>query len=180
MAIHTIAWSISWFVCGGWCHRRHLQSRGKRPSNGHIHFSTSFFYLLHYQKWVFKADLSRPFFWDPLWLPLPAVKKTHFHFHFIVVSYFLRVGLAAHYYSWRFMQHFLGLVGLLIFFIVIFYLPETSHPNKRGVDNIDPSLLPKWRPVFLNPLQPLWLLRSPNLLVIVRNFLFFLAFQSIT
>ena len=84
-------------------------------------------------------------------------------------SYFLRVGLAAHYYSWRFMQQFLGLVGFLVFFIVIFFLPETSHPNKRGVDNLDPGLLPKWRPVILNPLGPLWLLRSPNLLVVVRT-----------
>ena len=87
---------------------------------------------------------------------------------FICCSYFLRLGIAAHYYSWRFMQHFLGLVGFLVFFIVIIFFPETSHPNKRGVDNLDPSLLPKWRPVILNPLQPFWLLRSPNLLVVVR------------
>ena len=47
VAIYTIAWSITWVVCGGWCHRRHLQSRGKRPSNGYIHFSTSnFFYFI--------------------------------------------------------------------------------------------------------------------------------------
>ena len=65
------------------------------------------------------------------------------------------------------MQLFLGLVGFLVFFVIIFYLPETSHPNKRGVDNLDPSLLPKWRPVILNPLKPIWLLRSPNLFIVV-------------
>jgi len=75
-------------------------------------------------------------------------------------------GIAAHYYSWRFMQQFLGLVGIVVFFLVIFFLPETSHPNKRGVDNLDADLLPKWRPVILNPLQPPWLLKSPNLLVV--------------
>ena len=93
-------------------------------------------------------------------------------------SYCLRVGFAAHYFSWRFMQHFLGLFGVLVFFIMIFYLPETYHPNKRGVDNLDPSLLPKWRPVILNPLRPLWLLRSPNLLFVVSVF-FFLLFQEL-
>jgi predicted MFS family arabinose efflux permease len=112
------------------------------------------------------AGIFRQFFWDRLWLPLLAVKPILTLIY--CCSYFLHVGLAAHYYSWRFMQQFLGLVGFLVFFIIIFFLPETFHPNKRGVDNIDPSLLPKWRPVLLNPLQPLWLLRSPNLLAVVR------------
>ena len=83
-------------------------------------------------------------------------------------SYFLPIGFATHYYSWRFMQLLLGLVGFLVFSLILFFLPETYHPNKRGVDNFDPSLLSKWRPVFLNPFQPLWLLSSPNLLIVVR------------
>ena len=68
------------------------------------------------------------------------------------------------------MQLFLGLVGFLASFkfLIIFYLPETLHPNKLGVDNLDPSLRPKWRPVILNPLQPIWLLRSPSLFIVVR------------
>lgn len=116
---------------------------------------------------AFDRRFSRVFFWDRLWLPLPAVKL------FLVLSlfycsYFLHIGFAVHYYSWRFMQQFLGVVGFLIFITIIFFLPETYHPKKRGVDNIDPSLLPKWRPVILNPFQPLWLLRSPNLLSVVR------------
>jgi predicted MFS family arabinose efflux permease len=101
------------------------------------------------------------------------VVGTYFCFIFLVYcSDFLRVGFAAHYYSWRFMQQFLGLSGLLVFVLIIIYLPETYHPKKRGVDNIDPNLLPKWRPVILNPLKPLGLLRSPNLLIVVRIFFF--------
>jgi len=75
-------------------------------------------------------------------------------------------GLAAHYYSWRLMQLALGIVGLLSFLAIFFFFPETYHPGKRGVDKLDPNLHPRWRPVLLNPLQPLWLLRSPNLLAI--------------
>ncbi|KAF8804007.1 MFS general substrate transporter [Phlegmacium glaucopus] len=75
-------------------------------------------------------------------------------------------GFAAHYYSWRLLQQFLGLVGLFVFFLIMFFLPETYHPGERGVDKLDPSQLPKWRPVILNPLRPLWLLRSPNLLAV--------------
>ena len=66
------------------------------------------------------------------------------------------------------MQQFLGVIGLFAFFTILFFLPETSHPNKRGIDNVDPSSLPKWRPVILNPLKPILLLRSPNLIMIVR------------
>ena len=168
VAVHTIYWSITWFVCGVWGYRGHLQTRRKRPSHGHIRFSTSF----HLSEVWF--NFFRPFFWDRLWLPLLAVKPI---FSFVSCSYFLRVGLAAHYYSWRFMQQFLGLVGFLVFFIIIFFLPETSHPNKRGVDNLDRSRLPKWRPVILNPLQPLWLLRSPNLFAVVRILFSFCHFN---
>lgn len=77
------------------------------------------------------------------------------------------------------MQLLLGLVAFFAFFIIVFFLPETYHARERGVDKLDPSLLPKWRPVILNPLRPLWLLRSPNLLAVVRVFCFFSAFQKI-
>ena len=91
--------------------------------------------------------------------------------YFLLFS-LLSVGIAAHYYSWRFMQLLLALVGLIVFFIIILFLPETSHPNKRGMDSFDPDLLPKWRPVILNPLEPFWLLRSPNVLAVVRILFF--------
>ncbi|KAF8802957.1 hypothetical protein BYT27DRAFT_7305603 [Phlegmacium glaucopus] len=73
---------------------------------------------------------------------------------------------ATHYYSWRIMQLAFGVIGLLLFLAILLLFPETYHPGLRGVDKIDPDLHPRWRPVLLNPLQPLWLLRSPNLLAV--------------
>ncbi|KDR82156.1 hypothetical protein GALMADRAFT_135518 [Galerina marginata CBS 339.88] len=75
-------------------------------------------------------------------------------------------GFAVHYFSWRLMQIWLGSTGIVVFFVVLFFFPETYHPGKRGVDKADPSSLPSWRPVILNPLGPVWLLRSPNLLFV--------------
>jgi len=66
------------------------------------------------------------------------------------------------------MQLALGIFGLMVFVFVIFVFPETYHPGERGVDKADPSELPNWRPILLNPLRPLSLLRSPNLLAVVR------------
>jgi hypothetical protein len=66
------------------------------------------------------------------------------------------------------MQLSLGLIGLIIFVFVLFVFPETYHPGERGVDKTDPSELPTWRPILLNPLKPLLLLRSPNLMAVVR------------
>ena len=68
VAIHTIDWSITWLVCGGWGYRRHLQTRRKRPSHGHIHFSMSFYFIVEVR---FNAGfLGRPFgtdFGSPCW-----------------------------------------------------------------------------------------------------------------
>ncbi|KAF9481300.1 MFS general substrate transporter [Pholiota conissans] len=75
-------------------------------------------------------------------------------------------GFAAHYFSWRLLQLWLGFVGLIVLVIVIFFFPETFHPGERGIDKADRDSLPKWRPVLLNPLKPLWMLRSPNLLAV--------------
>ena len=66
------------------------------------------------------------------------------------------------------MQLSLGLLGLVIFVFVLFVFPETYHPGERGVDKADPSELPTWRPILLNPFRPLLLLRSPNLMAVVR------------
>jgi len=66
------------------------------------------------------------------------------------------------------MQLALGSLGLVIFVLVLFVFPETYHPGERGVEKADPSELPIWRPILLNPLRPLLLLRSPNLLAVVR------------
>ncbi|CAA7261029.1 unnamed protein product [Cyclocybe aegerita] len=75
-------------------------------------------------------------------------------------------GLAAHYFSWRLMQLSLGFVGIAVFFCILLFFPETYHPGERGIDKADPASLPSWRPVLINPLRPLWLLRSPNLLAV--------------
>ncbi|KIM80027.1 hypothetical protein PILCRDRAFT_73598 [Piloderma croceum F 1598] len=84
-------------------------------------------------------------------------------------------GLAAHYASWRDMQFALLACGLLSFLAVLFFLPETSHPQTRGIDKarmIEESSSggegrrggKRWKWVWINPLASLWLLRSPNLL----------------
>ncbi|KAF9447242.1 MFS general substrate transporter [Macrolepiota fuliginosa MF-IS2] len=73
-------------------------------------------------------------------------------------------GLAAQYASWRFMQLCLGIFGLIAFAIMFFTFPETSHPGARGIDALRQSGRSErsWLPVLINPLQPLNLLRSPN------------------
>ena len=162
MALCTSHWSITWYGCGRRGHRRHLQTTRKRPSFGYILCSMS----LSLSKVGFTAGILGHSFGTGF--SSPCRRYSTFLPLFFCCSYFLPVGFATHYYSWRFMQLLLGLVGFLVFSIILFFLPETYHPNKRGVDNFDPSLLSKWRPVILNPFQPLWLLRSPNLLIVVR------------
>jgi hypothetical protein len=171
VAVCTSYWSITWFGCGGGGYWRHLQTTRKRPSLGYILCSMSH----SLSKVGFTAGFLGHSFGtgsgSPCWGYSPFLPI------FFCCSYFLPVGFATHYYSWRLMQLILGLVGLLVFFLLLFFLPETYHPNQRGVDNLDPSLLSKWRPVILNPLQPLWLLRSPNLLVVVRILFSFCHFK---
>ncbi|KAF9528275.1 major facilitator superfamily domain-containing protein [Crepidotus variabilis] len=75
-------------------------------------------------------------------------------------------GVVAHYSSWRTMQQAVGVWGIGVFVYMYYAFPETFHPGQRGVDKMDPGAHPKWRPVILNPLKPLWMLRSPNLLFV--------------
>jgi hypothetical protein len=63
------------------------------------------------------------------------------------------------------------------------FLPETSHPGEKGVDKMEGSKTNSVRsghrgwaekvkdrlPILLNPLAPLWLLTSPNLLLVVSE-----------
>ncbi|KZP06003.1 MFS general substrate transporter [Athelia psychrophila] len=73
-------------------------------------------------------------------------------------------GLAAAYASWRVMQYTLGASGALAFAAVWLFLPETSHPGTRGIDQL--RAMRRRGLVWVNPLACLWLLRSPNLLAV--------------
>ena len=90
---------------------------------------------------------------------------------FLQLVLFSIPGFAAHYASWLIMQSILGITGCIIFTSMMLFFPETSHPGARGVDKLQlestrgaPRSL-----VFINPLRTLWLLRSPNILALVRR-----------
>ena len=64
------------------------------------------------------------------------------------------------------MQALLGVFGLTEFLLIYFLFPETSQPGARGIDKLTLDDQPQ-KFIFVNPLRPLALLRSPNLLFIV-------------
>ena len=70
------------------------------------------------------------------------------------------------------MQLYLAAVGIFQFGWMYSYFPETAQPGTRGIDNLSGIDSPKHQPriIFINPLQPLALLRSPNLLLIVSYY----------
>ena len=70
------------------------------------------------------------------------------------------------------MHGILGLAALIIFTFMYFLLPETSQPGARGIDEMKAiNGIDKSKSfVFVNPLQPLWLLRSPTMLLMVRYY----------
>jgi predicted MFS family arabinose efflux permease len=69
-------------------------------------------------------------------------------------------GFAAHYSSWRMLQVAVGFIVLLAFIFMFLYFPET---DPHVADKSEPKL----RPIWVNPLRPLALLRNPNLLFVV-------------
>ncbi|KZS89816.1 MFS general substrate transporter [Sistotremastrum niveocremeum HHB9708] len=75
-------------------------------------------------------------------------------------------GLVAHHISWRIMQISLGIVGLIDLFCVITFLPETTHPGKRGIDRMGEVDEKRGSVVLLNPFKALGLMKSPVLLLI--------------
>ncbi len=78
-------------------------------------------------------------------------------------------GIMTHYYSWRVMQYGLLSFGILSFTLTYFLQPETSQPGARGVDKVlQANGKVSW--VWLNPFESLALLRSPNVLLLVRVF----------
>jgi MFS family permease len=79
-------------------------------------------------------------------------------------------GVTAHYLSWRAIHYLLAAFGFAAFFCMFFLFPETSHPGTRGIDEYERAgkVHSKWKPVMLNPLSQLLMLRSPNILAVVR------------
>ncbi|KAJ6593590.1 MFS general substrate transporter [Mycena capillaripes] len=82
-------------------------------------------------------------------------------------------GWGAKYSSWRNVQLGLFFVGLFVFLGMLALLPETSHPGTLGMDNSEETTVEsehqpnrKFKWVWLNPFSCLWLLRSPNLLLV--------------
>ncbi|KAF9043992.1 major facilitator superfamily domain-containing protein [Panaeolus papilionaceus] len=74
-------------------------------------------------------------------------------------------GTVTYYYSWRIMQGSLGILGFVVWVMMLKFFPETSQPGARGVDEIlDKGEKPGF--IFINPLRPLWLLRSPSLFAV--------------
>lgn len=63
-------------------------------------------------------------------------------------------------------------MGLLAFVLVLLFFPETSHPGATGLERLNARREKRGQPpcnfAFLNPLASLDLLRSPNLLAVVR------------
>ncbi|KAF5349702.1 hypothetical protein D9756_008837 [Leucocoprinus leucothites] len=81
-------------------------------------------------------------------------------------------GVTAHYWSWRGIHYGLAVFALGALFCIFFFFPETSHPGTRGVDELKRSgkTHPKGRPVMLNPLAQLLMLRSPNILAVGKRY----------
>ena len=69
------------------------------------------------------------------------------------------------------MQGILGLLGLIAFTTIYFLFPETSQPGAKGIDKMKAAneIDSSKSFIFINPLQSLWLLRSPIMLSIVSS-----------
>ncbi|KAH7890112.1 major facilitator superfamily domain-containing protein [Phlebopus sp. FC_14] len=72
-------------------------------------------------------------------------------------------GTAAQYWSWRGFQFALGVSGIVQMLMIHVFLPETAHPNTRGIDKLGEGS----KFVWINPFSTLRLLRSPNILAVV-------------
>lgn len=60
------------------------------------------------------------------------------------------------------MQLILGVMGGIIVVFIFLLLPETGHLRSTPSQG-------RWKFLTVNPLKPLWLVRSPNLLAIVSS-----------
>jgi hypothetical protein len=102
------------------------------------------------------------------WRYVSSAVSYHHYFRFTETSQ----GSIAFYFSWRTMQFFLAAAGIFQFCWMYSYFPETAQPGTRGIDKLPgiDSLKHHPRVIFINPLRPLALLRSPNLLFIVSYY----------
>ncbi|KAG1799179.1 MFS general substrate transporter [Suillus variegatus] len=85
-------------------------------------------------------------------------------------------GAATRYSSWRNLDYSIGAWGLLEMLFIYLSFPETSHPGTLGIDKLlsRRRIHIKW----INPLSSLWLIRSPNLFVVVSAFTMSYIVQS--
>jgi hypothetical protein len=75
------------------------------------------------------------------------------------------------------LHYSIGAWGLLEMLFIYLSFPETSHPGTLGIDK-----LPSRRRIhikWINPLNSLWLLRSPNLFAVVSAFTMRYVVQSL-
>ena len=80
-----------------------------------------------------------------------------------------QTGVVSHLSSWRTMQYILAAAGAAGFICMFFLFSETCHPGTRGIDRHREQVNPRARIIFVNPVRSLALLRSPNLLAVVRT-----------
>ncbi|KAF5347133.1 hypothetical protein D9756_010964 [Leucocoprinus leucothites] len=73
-------------------------------------------------------------------------------------------GAVSHFWGWRATQWCMGALALAVFVIFFTAFPETSHPGTRGIDSISGGRKFSFRAV--NPLRPLRLLRTPNVIFV--------------
>jgi hypothetical protein len=78
------------------------------------------------------------------------------------------------------MQVYLAAAGIFQFCLMYSYFPETAQPGTSGIDKLLEIDSPKLHPtvIFINPLRPLALLRSPNLLLIVSYYFCYVPLVS--
>lgn len=67
------------------------------------------------------------------------------------------------------MQLIIAFFGCMIFIAMLILFPETSHPGTRGIDRRRKKHPDRSSFKLINPIKPLGLLRSPNLLAVVSS-----------
>jgi len=127
--------------CGRY--RRYLQGRAARYSHGYLLRGT---YVLSYDKILTDSSLLMKA--CLLGVALSPITG----------------GTAAHYWSWRSLHSSLGVWGSIEMVLIYLFFPETSHPHPGGIR----ELTAPFNFVWINPFSSLWLLRSPNIMAVVR------------